>query len=354
MPTYNEFGAWVKVGGPRRRMLEYDTRVEDVRSTICYIASETGEKFTVCWRVPDDTVSYLVNLFIDGEFIDDCLTFGNGKRSGNFKGVWTGTKKKNPFMFSDITYESIGKCFNLIHHCQFISSRLGLLAEEYRPKDEDVTHGGAIENRPDNTLGIIVVEMYEVQVIDGYKRRAIEKTDKAKFAEKPKQIPEAKLNILTHTVGIAEESFRDRRPEICSFQECEEPKPVYCFEFHYRSEQLLRAQGILPKAEDTRRSPRKRKPLHDLVSMPPTKRERTAESEAEVELALIPREEDFPVKAETVPNMLPEVDEVEMIHPASKMTEREISTRLENINNEQYAIEEHRRQLESERELLDA
>ena len=41
MPTLDEFGAWVKVGG--RRALEFDTKVEDERTTICFIVSETNK-----------------------------------------------------------------------------------------------------------------------------------------------------------------------------------------------------------------------------------------------------------------------------------------------------------------------
>jgi len=341
MPKFDGFSAWITIG--KRKVEEFNERLElEERSTICYVTSDTGKQFTVHWRVPSGEASYLINLFVDGRFVDDCVSYGDvGRRSDVFGGMWIDEETKSPFVFSDPTFKS-------------------------RDEGDGDDSNGSIGYALAEEIGTIYVEMVEVRVCDDSESDDDVDRMGPDRALKTRRVPEEKSSMLTHTVGsVREESFRVKCPEDCYFKYFAEPKPVTCFVFRYRSEAFLQASGIIPNLEqsDLRRSQRKRKslPLDNDAAEPSehaSKRERTTFSEDEVELKLTVLDPEAAEATGSAAGIQIEdnlgVDQIEIPNSVRSLTDAEIRERRDTIAREQTAINEEHRRLEMEDRLLDA
>jgi len=93
---------------------EYGEKVlgaESNRRVSCWVECQTGQEFAVRWEAPRYDTSFLVELFMDGKFIDRELLDKNHTK-GNppgwrvaFEGFRQDDETVKPFVFSDIQFD---------------------------------------------------------------------------------------------------------------------------------------------------------------------------------------------------------------------------------------------------------
>ncbi|ESK86715.1 hypothetical protein Moror_15205 [Moniliophthora roreri MCA 2997] len=101
MVSFEEFSAWVNVDGHKAQ--EYGVEVSEVDKTVtCWIASEEGKAFEVCWDDSSKQTATTGKLYIDG---NECsykrMDVGRLQHT-TVKGVRISAQMRRPFVFSRV------------------------------------------------------------------------------------------------------------------------------------------------------------------------------------------------------------------------------------------------------------
>ncbi|KAI0721118.1 hypothetical protein C8T65DRAFT_632247 [Cerioporus squamosus] len=96
------FDVFIRCGG--KQLEEYDAGEydEEGEPTIeCYIASEAGKRFTICWCEEDPGTDMIVKCYVDGQLVDTTAHFAD-EGSGDLQGLTISQDKYRPFMFEEV------------------------------------------------------------------------------------------------------------------------------------------------------------------------------------------------------------------------------------------------------------
>ncbi|RDX56800.1 hypothetical protein OH76DRAFT_418717 [Lentinus brumalis] len=96
------FDVFIRCG--EKELEEYDVGEydEDGQPTIeCYIASEAGKQFTICWCEEDPRTDMMVQCYIDGQLVDTTAHFAD-EGSGVLRGLIISPDRYRPFMFEEV------------------------------------------------------------------------------------------------------------------------------------------------------------------------------------------------------------------------------------------------------------
>ncbi|KAJ7592539.1 hypothetical protein C8J56DRAFT_1161681 [Mycena floridula] len=210
MLHYHEFAAWINIGGSEAT--EYAVKT-DLKSSIptvtCWIASETGKKFTVHWK---DSVLLSPGagyVFVDGRAARGSLLEPATRFTtpfGTIQGFRTSVDTVRPFVFSEIS----------------LTDEDSFLNQQLNP-----------------SFGDISIEITRVEILGDENKPYY-----LKHIPGPEKLHERSKKALVHQIGAAPE------PMISSSTTVRTKKagfPIVKFVFKYRSLDQLMANDIVPR-----------------------------------------------------------------------------------------------------------
>ncbi|KLO12096.1 hypothetical protein SCHPADRAFT_437854 [Schizopora paradoxa] len=209
------------------------TGTETHRKISCWIESQTDQEFAVQWEAPRYDISFLVELYMDGKFIDRELLDKNHTK-GNppgwcvaFEGFRQEDETVKPFVFSDIQFDPNAPYNDYSPEIGSIQLRFyHILLKLEDKRNIDIVTGPTPRSRPSSgSLG------------------------------------EEKSRLVTHRVSTRSTRKPIKRPKtikqdiIWTFKylpidDDAEPEPFIVFEFKYRSQAFLQAKGLVKSQEN--------------------------------------------------------------------------------------------------------
>jgi len=220
---------------------EYGEKVlgnESSRRVSCWIKCQTGQEFAVRWEAPRYDTSFLVQLFMDGKFVDAELLDKNHTK-GNppgwrvaFEGFRQEDETVKPFIFSNIQFDPDAPFNDDSTQIGVISLRffhILLKLEDKRNINNDKSSTYTPRSQPDT------------RPLGEEKSRLVTHRVSAKKSGRPIKRPKAiKQDIIWTFKFLPEEVDDDTKPE-----------PFLVFEFKYRSKAFLRANNFIGSSEKT-------------------------------------------------------------------------------------------------------
>ncbi|KAK2460251.1 hypothetical protein APHAL10511_007640 [Amanita phalloides] len=202
MPRYSTLYARIKVDGGE--LPEYDIQVDESEKQVsCWIPSEAGKKFSVCWNNASPVSDAGGWVTLDGVNVGGCLCYTGSSRELVHSSWSTSSTTGRYFSFSPISYT-----------------------------DDDAYLHVSVAN-----LGVIKIDIWSV-LVGGERQFCCPTIDSdVKVHERSK-----KLGV--HRVQFGEE-------EMTQYKVIHDTKPVCrlaTFIFKYRPLDILQANGILPLA----------------------------------------------------------------------------------------------------------
>ncbi|KIJ55007.1 hypothetical protein M422DRAFT_775170 [Sphaerobolus stellatus SS14] len=211
--SHREFSAWVNIDG--QALPTYQEQREGVTCS-AWIPSTAGRSFYVCWK--DESGARIAtsgHVFIDGRDLASAIIRPGRSKHVERKGAKTSSKKIKPFKFSVL----------------------------------ELTDDDDVADRYDphlNNTGTIRVEITRVKLGAEVPFKGYEAEEHGTVHEKAK-----KMGAHCTSFGPAKRTNSTRTVSITTAPYDEEnPGPHVIFLFKYRSEDLLRAQNIIPNSNN--------------------------------------------------------------------------------------------------------
>ncbi|KAH9922888.1 hypothetical protein B0H21DRAFT_163059 [Amylocystis lapponica] len=198
----------VSISCEGKTLSEYDVQLQDDKTVVCYIPSETGKKFKICWRYVHGQASTSVRSHIDGRSMGGQVC--NPGEKGDRWGVRTSLTARKPFEFSPLVLTD----------------------------DDNLTSPAGAH--PD--LGTVKVEIYRVV------RLGHATMDSMQFGPVAEVGPvhEKSKKAGAHCVALGDAQRCKPAPRT-RVRNLDPPgSPLVQFVFRYRPRDLLQAQGIMP------------------------------------------------------------------------------------------------------------
>ncbi|TFK69683.1 hypothetical protein BDN72DRAFT_840045 [Pluteus cervinus] len=209
MPSLGKFSAWVEVGG--KHLPEFSSTVADDMQTVsCWVPSEAGEEFAVCWK--DSKALYA---------LEGWVTIDGNSCGGLCHRKWTINQEKSYQKNCLQTSSTAGQAFKFS-------------TIELTDDDSDLRERPGLEN-----LGEIKVELYEVEVLGS---TPIVHVPAADTLSANARVHERSKKGMGHCVGLG--TAVTRVPT--SSTKRKRIRTVATFTFRYRPLAILQANGITP------------------------------------------------------------------------------------------------------------
>lgn len=218
-----DFTVWIDSEG--QELEEYEIQVEDENTVSCYIASEVGKEFRICWIDGTRMNQCVVACYMDGRPVGGKPSART--QSGGIEGVYTAAGTVRPFKFSPVVTTD----------------------------DDDI----ADPDNVDPDLGCIQVEIHRVA---GRRNRALQADREQDPQDRGRvhdvgPVHERSKKLGAHHVALGQEAFRadGKRPQFLRPNYAGDG-PYAVFKFLYRPREILLARGIIsPPAEDQDQKP---------------------------------------------------------------------------------------------------
>ncbi|KAF7357818.1 hypothetical protein MVEN_00827800 [Mycena venus] len=209
MLHWNEYSAWVTIDG--EDAVEYDVQTsEDDKTVTCWIASELGKKFSISWKDSSSTssVDVMGYLTVDGIYCGGSVLFGTAvPETMREDGIYDGNVLQ-PFMFSSV-----------------------------KLTDDDAFLGSSHEK-----LGLIELQIGPVEVTDEDSNLKVPSISNLTVHERAKKGVTQQITLAEPE--ILEEDDEDGFDPVDTLP-CGPDIVKFCFK--YRSIDVLRANGIVPR-----------------------------------------------------------------------------------------------------------
>jgi len=102
MPTFGTFNACIKVDSTE--LTEYDVQIDEKgKSVSCWIPSETGKNFSVCWFNTESSINTSGLVDLDGVYVGGFITLKGSSIRREFANVYTSPTTARYFSFAPIT-----------------------------------------------------------------------------------------------------------------------------------------------------------------------------------------------------------------------------------------------------------
>ncbi|TFY57657.1 hypothetical protein EVJ58_g6896 [Rhodofomes roseus] len=221
-----KFRVYIK-SADRGRLPEYEVETVDDKTVACYIPSEIGKNFEICWRANTRGERYQTSVicYVDGigAGATRCMP---GKVKSSRWGVRVSADQRRPFKFATLAMTGANATFS-----QVAETLIRFADDDNAPMGSD-------------KLGTIEVTLsHEIETGQEPVRNTSHKLVNQMVHERSKKM------------GLHCVSLDEARPcRLISTQKCsklvDKSVPFYArFIFRYRSEDFLRAEGIIPEDE---------------------------------------------------------------------------------------------------------
>ncbi|EEB91394.1 hypothetical protein MPER_10249, partial [Moniliophthora perniciosa FA553] len=240
MVSIDEFSAWVTVGGQKAQ--EYGVEVSEADKTVtCWIPSEEGKTFEVCWDDSSKRSATNGKLFVDGHPCGGEIIPAGGQSHVTRKGARVTFDSIRPFVFSRLSTTDDDDAATGSSSPEIGEIRVVMTRTHVSPSQSNLP---AIINIPQSQI----------------------------FHEKSKKAVDHQTSF-----GAA---IPSKKPRI--FHVKDYGDPVAQFRFRYRPLDMLQANGIAPLTQTRKRPSAKEEPDLDIIELSDDSDEELARLQARV------------------------------------------------------------------------